>query len=305
MSTDSRGITRRAALGQIAAAAAFGATSLLASAETTSGKLASAKATPGRLKQSLSRWTSKAPLPELCKRLQAIGFAGVDLLYPDEWSVVNDSGLSVSMGYPKLVSPDRRDNFIAMGFNDPANHATLLKELEASIPLAKRAGVTNLITMFGNRKAGIDARAALDHCVAGLSKIAPYAAENGITLCVELLNSKVDHHGYQGDHTAFGVDVMKGIGSPNVKLLYDIYHMQIMEGDVIRTIRDNIQWIGHFHTGGVPGRHEIDGTQELNYHAVAKAIADLNYQGFIAHEFMPAQPDPFASFAEAFKICTV
>lgn len=305
MSTDSRGITRRAALGQLAAAAAFGATSLLVSAETTAGKPASAKTTPGRLKQSLSRWTSKAPLPELCKRLQALGFAGVDLLYPDEWSVVNDSGMAVSMGYPKLVSPDRRENFIAMGFNDPANHAILLKELEATIPLAKRAGVTNLITMFGNRKAGIDEREALDHCVAGLSKIAPYAAENGITLCVELLNSKVDHHGYQGDHTAFGVAVMKGIGSPNVKLLYDIYHMQIMEGDVIRTIRDNIQWIGHFHTGGVPGRHEIDGTQELNYHAVAKAIADLNYQGFIAHEFMPAQPDPFASFTEAFKICTV
>jgi hydroxypyruvate isomerase len=159
--------------------------------------------------------------------------------------------------------------------------------------------------MFGNRKPGIDDSQAIDNCVAGLSKIAPLAAENGITLCVELLNSKVDHHGYQGDHTAFGVAVMKGINSPHVKLLYDIYHMQIMEGDVIRTIRDNIQWIGHFHTGGVPGRHEIDGTQELNYHAIAKAIADLNFQGYIAHEFMPAQADPFASFAEAFKLCTV
>jgi hydroxypyruvate isomerase len=204
------------------------------------------------------------------------------------------------MGYPS-----RRDNFIAMGFNDPANHATLLKELEATIPLAKGAGVTNLITMFGNRTAGIDERQAIDNCVAGLSKIAPYAAENGITVCVELLNSKVDHHGYQGDSTAFGVAVMKGINSPNVKLLYDIYHMQIMEGDVIRTIRDNIQWIGHFHTGGVPGRHEIDGTQELNYHAIAKAIADLNFQGFIAHEFMPSRSDPFDSFAEALRICTV
>jgi hydroxypyruvate isomerase len=204
------------------------------------------------------------------------------------------------MGYPA-----KRDNFITMGFNDPANHAALLKELETTIPLAKRAGLTNMITMFGNRKAGIDNQQAIDNCVAGLSKIAPLAAENGITLCVELLNSKVDHHGYQGDSTAFGVAVMKGINSPNVKLLYDIYHMQIMEGDVIRTIRDNIQWIGHFHTGGVPGRHEIDGTQELNYHAVAKAIADLNFQGFIAHEFMPSRSDPFDSFAEALKICTV
>jgi len=180
-----------------------------------------------------------------------------------------------------------------------------LKELEDTIPLAKRAGVKNLITMFGNRVAGIDEGHARDNCIAGLSKIAPYAAENGITLCVELLNSKVDHHGYQGDSTAFGVAVMKGVASPNVKLLYDIYHMQIMEGDVIRTVRDNLAWIGHFHTGGVPGRHEIDGTQELNYHAVAKAIADAGFQGFIAHEFTPANPDPFASFADAVRICTV
>jgi hydroxypyruvate isomerase len=298
--SDSRGITRRAALAQFAAAAAFGAAATLAPTGTALGAPSPAKAEPGRLKQSLSRWTSKAPLPELCKRLKAIGFAGLDLLYANEWAAVNDSGLKVSMGYPA-----RRDDFIAMGFNDPAHHAALLKELETSIPLAKSAGVTNLITMFGNRDPGIDEHQAIDHCVAGLSKIAPMAAEYGITLCVELLNSKVDHHGYQGDSTRFGVAVMKGVDSPHVKLLYDIYHMQIMEGDVIRTIRDNIQWIGHFHTGGVPGRHEIDGTQELNYHAVAKAIADLDYQGFIAHEFMPAQADPFASFAEAFKICTV
>ena len=300
MSDHSRGITRRAALGRIAAAAAFGATASLAPGQAAFGVPAPGKAGPGRLKQSLSRWTTKAPLPEVCTRLKALGFAGVDLLYTDEWSVVNDHGLTVSMGYPS-----KRDNFIAMGFNDPANHATLLKELETTIPLAKKAGVPNLITMFGNRKDGIGEQQAIDNCVAGLSKIAPLAAENGITLHVELLNSKVDHHGYQGDSTRFGVAVMKGVNSPNVKLLYDIYHMQIMEGDVIRTIRDHFQWLGHFHTGGVPGRHEIDGTQELNYHAVAKAIADLNYQGFIAHEFMPAGPDPFASFAEAFKICTV
>jgi hydroxypyruvate isomerase len=298
---DHTDISRRSALGRLATAAAFaGATPLLASAMTAAGKAPASTPSGGRLKQSLSRWTSKAPLPELCKRLKTIGFTGVDLLYADEWSVVEDNGMTVSMGYPA-----KRDNFITMGFNDPANHATLIKEIEATIPLAKRAGVTNVITMFGNRKAGIDDRQAVDNCVAGLSKIAPYAAENGITLCVELLNSKVDHHGYQGDSTAFGVAVAKGVNSPNVKLLYDIYHMQIMEGDVIRTIRDNIQWIGHFHTGGVPGRHDIDGTQELNYRAIATAIADLNYQGFIAHEFMPSRADPFESFAEAFRTCAV
>jgi len=302
MPADTPALGRRGALGRLAAAAALGAAPFLAAADADAApKPAGAKPAPGRLKQSLSRWTSRAPLPELCKRIRALGFAGVDLVHADEWSVVNDQGLAVSMGYPTR----REDDFIAVGFNDPANHALLLKELESAIPLAKRAGVGNLITMFGNRKEGIDEQAAIAHCVAGLSKIAPYAAENGITLCVELLNSKVDHHGYQGDSTAFGVAVMKGVGSPNVKLLYDIYHMQIMEGDVIRTIRDNIRWIGHFHTGGVPGRHEIDGSQELNYHAIAKAIADLDFQGYIAHEFMPARPDPFASFAEAFKICTV
>ncbi|NID16346.1 hydroxypyruvate isomerase family protein [Luteibacter yeojuensis] len=298
---DTTDIGRRAALGRLATAAAIaGAAPLLASAGAVTGKAVPPAVPGGRIRQSLSRWTSKAPLPELCKRLKAIGFAGVDLLYADEWSVATDHGMAVSMGYPA-----KRDNFIEMGFNDPANHAALIKEIETTIPRAKRAGVTNVITMFGNRKAGIDDRRAIDNCIAGLSKIAPYAEENGITLCIELLNSKVDHHGYQGDSTAFGVAVTKGIGSPNVKLLYDIYHMQIMEGDVIRTIRDNIQWIGHFHTGGVPGRHEIDGTQELNYRAIATAIADLKYQGFIAHEFMPAGPDPFDSFAEAFRTCAV
>ena len=190
MSDHSRGITRRAALGRIAAAAAFGATASLAPGQAAFGVPAPGKAGPGRLKQSLSRWTTKAPLPEVCTRLKALGFAGVDLLYTDEWSVVNDHGLTVSMGYPS-----KRDNFIAMGFNDPANHATLLKELETTIPLAKKAGVPNLITMFGNRKDGIGEQQAIDNCVAGLSKIAPLAAENGITLHVELLNSKVDHQG--------------------------------------------------------------------------------------------------------------
>jgi len=301
MRDDTTDIGRRNALGLIATAAAMaGAAPLLASAATTGPRVGAPAIGGGRLRQSLSRWTSRAPLPELCTRLKALGFAGVDLLYADEWSVVTDHGLAVSMGYPA-----RRDNFIEMGFNDPANHAVLIREIETTIPLAKRAGVTNIITMFGNRKDGIDDQRAIDNCIAGLGKIAPYAAENGITLCLELLNSKVDHHGYQGDRTAFGVAVTKGLGSPNVKLLYDIYHMQIMEGDVIRTIRDNIQWIGHFHTGGVPGRHDIDGTQELNYHAVARAIADLNYQGFIAHEFSPSRPNPFDSFAEAYRICTV
>jgi hydroxypyruvate isomerase len=204
------------------------------------------------------------------------------------------------MGYAS-----RRERFIETGFNDPSNHALLIGELETAIPLAARARVPNVIAMFGKRNPQIDDSAAVANCIAGLSKIAPLAAEHGVTICVELLNSKVDHAGYQGDHSAFGVAVMQGVGSPQVKLLYDIYHMQIMEGDVIRTIRGNIQWIGHFHTGGVPGRHEINDSQELNYRAIAAAIADLDYRGYVAHEFVPTRADPFASLTEAFQVCTV
>jgi len=294
MSLEETGVDRRTALRGILAAAAAGALPAWSAAN------AAAEKAPGRLKQSLCRWTSPAPLPDLCRRLKSMGFAGIDLLYPDEWQVANDNGLPVSMGYPS-----KREKFIQTGFNDLANHAMLLKELETAIPLAKKAGVKNLIAMFGNRNPSIDEGKAAENCVTGLSKIAPLAAENGITICVELLNSKVDHHGYQGDRTAFGATVMKGIGSPNVKLLYDIYHMQIMEGDVIRTIRENIAWIGHFHTGGVPGRHEINDTQELNYRAIATAIADLNYTGYVAHEFSPTRPDVSVSQAEAFAICSV
>jgi hydroxypyruvate isomerase len=266
------------------------------------GDVAHTAATPtGRLKQSVCRWPYRAvELPELCRRVRQMGFLGIDLLYADEWQIAQDAGLTVSMGYPT-----RRDKFIETGFNDPANHALLLKELESTLPQAARAGVPNVITMFGNRDPARDDRAAIDYCIAGLAKIAPLAAETAVTVCVELLNSRIDHHGYQGDHTAFGVAVMKGVNSPRVKLLYDIYHMQIMEGDVIRTIRDNIQWIGHFHTGGVPGRHEIDASQELNYHAVARAIADLGYAGYVAHEFIPTRSDPYASLADALQICTV
>jgi len=253
----------------------------------------------GRLRQSVSRWPYSAiPLPDFCRACRDIGLAGVDLLGPDDWPVVADHGLVPTMGYPTA----RRD-FIATGFNDPANHAMLLRELEESIPLAAAARVPNVIAMFGNRRGRSDVE-GIEHCVAGLRRIAPLAEERGVTVCVELLNSRVDHADYQGDHTAFGVAVIEGVASPRVKLLYDIYHMQIMEGDVIRTIRHNIAHIAHFHTGGVPGRHEIDDGQELNYRAVARAIADSGFQGYVAHEFVPAR-DPLTSLREAVAVCDV
>lgn len=294
--------SRRALLGGLTAAAGTLACSelgtALASRSDSGSRLAPSS---GRLKQSVCRWPYKnIPLPELCSQAKRIGLAGIDLLQTDEWPVVRDAGLEISMGYPS-----RREKFIETGFNDPANHSLLLKELEIALPLAARERVPNLIAMFGNRNPQIDESAAIANCVAGFSKIAPLAAELGVTICVELLNSKIDHAGYQADHTAFGVAVMQGVNSPHVKLLYDVYHMQIMEGNVIQTIRENIKWIGHFHTGGVPGRHEINDRQELNYRAIAVAIADLHYQGYVAHEFVPTRPDPFASLAEAFRICTV
>ena len=227
------------------------------------------------------------PLPEFCRRARHIGLSGIDLLFPDEWATARDAGMTVSMGYAS-----RRERFIETGFNDRAHHAMLLEELDRALPLAARAGVPNLIAMFGNRVAGIDDATAIANCVAGLSQIAPLAEKEGVTVCVELLNSKLNHPGYQGDRTAFGVAVMQGVHSPRVKLLYDIYHMQIMEGDVIQTIRANLGSIGHFHTGGVPGRHEIDDTQELNYRAIAAAIAELDFTGYLAHEFVPTHADP-------------
>ena len=285
----SKPISRRQAVGTLAALAPLVA---FPGRETR-------EAGSGRLKQSVSRWPyARIPLPEFARAARSMGLVAIDLLQPADWPVVRDEGLVCSMGYPTA----RRD-FISTGFNDPANHAMLLRELERTIPLAARAGVPNVIAMFGDRRQQSEA-AAVSHGSRGLSRIKQLAEEHGVTVCVELLNSKVDHKGYQGDRTAFGVEVMRGVGSPRVKLLYDIYHMQIMEGDVIRTIRDNISHIAHFHTGGVPGRHELDESQELNYRAVARAIADLGFTGYVAHEFVPTK-EPLVSLRQAVEICTV
>ncbi|HEU5217996.1 MAG TPA: TIM barrel protein [Gemmatimonadales bacterium] len=253
----------------------------------------------GRLKQSVSYWPySKIPLAEFAAACKKMGLAAVDLLQPEEWPVVRDAGLVCSMGYPT-----KRRDFLTTGFNDPSKHDMLVEELETTLPLAAAAGVPNVIAMFGNRKGRSDEEGAAN-CITGLKRIAASAEKHGVTVCVELLNSRVDHKDYMGDHTAFGVKVMEGVGSARVKLLYDIYHMQIMEGDIIRTIRDNIAHLGHFHTGGVPGRHELDDTQELNWRAVCRAIADTAFAGYVAHEFVPSR-DPLASLKEAVLLCDV
>jgi len=187
------------------------------------------------------------------------------------------------------------------GLNVTANHDAIVKNFTQTIPRAAAQQVPNVITFFGNRRGMLD-RDAIAHCVDGLNLVKKIAEDHGVTICVELLNSKVDHKDYQGDHTAFGVEIMKAVDSPRVKLLYDIYHMQIMEGDVIRTIRDNHQYIGHYHTGGVPGRHELDDTQELNWRAVSQAIVDTGFRGYMAHEFVPSR-DPLTSLREAVFMC--
>lgn len=262
--------------------------------------LASAPPLPAGLKQSVSRWPYRAiPMDGFCRAAKEIGLAGIDLLYAEDWERVREYGLVCSMGYPGAM----RQDFIGTGFNDRANHRMLLAELEQGIPQAARHAVPNVIAMFGNRRGRSDAE-GIANCVAGLNVIKALAEEHRVTICVELLNSKVDHPDYQGDHTRFGVEVVRAVGSPYVRLLYDIYHMQIMEGDVIRTIRDHIAFIAHFHTGGVPGRHELDESQELNYRAIATAIADAGFTGYVAHEFVPTR-DPLTSLREAVEICGV
>src|SRR5262245_32505680 len=234
----------------------------------------------GRLKQSVSRWCyNKIPLPEFCQAVADMGLTAIDLLEEKDWPVLADHGLICSMGYAGGGNiPD--------GLNDPANHEAIVNGLLAGLPKAAKAKVPNLITFFGNRKGRADDD-AIKNCVTALNRVKKAAEEHGVTVCVELLNSKVNHKDYQGDRTPFAVEVVRQVESPRVRILFDIYHMQIMEGDIIHTIRDNHQWIAHYHTGGVPGRHELDDTQELNWAAVARAIVETGYTGNVDHDLVP------------------
>ncbi|MGE5568878.1 MAG: hydroxypyruvate isomerase family protein [Rhodospirillales bacterium] len=260
------------------------------------GKSQPTPASKGRLKQGVARWCfNKWSVEELCANAVRVGIVGIDLVGPEDWPVLKKYGLIPTMA-PGGGS-------IADGLNRKELHDKIIAELRENITKAAEAGVPNVITFSGNRR-GMSDEEGLENCVAGLNRIKAFAEEKGVTINLELLNSKVNHKDYMCDHTAWGVEVCKRVNSPRVKLLYDIYHMQIMEGDVIRTIRENIQWIGHFHTGGNPGRNEIDETQELNYRAIAKTIADLNFTGYFSHEFTPRR-DPLESLRQAVEICTV
>ena len=246
---------------------------------------------------SICRWCyNSTPLEELADRAKDLGIGSIELLNPDEWDIVLSRGLQcgISNGSPLMITK---------GFNDLQYHSQLLKDYTEIIPKAADKGINQIICFSGNRN-GISDELGLENCAKGLDPVLKLAEKYNIKIVMELLNSKIDHKDYQCDHTAWGVALVEKLGSSQFKLLYDIYHMQIMEGDVIRTIKDNIDYISHFHTGGVPGRNEIDETQELNYHRIINAIRETEFKGFVAQEFIPTWEDPFAALGKALQICS-
>ena len=254
----------------------------------------------GRIHHSVCAWCyGGIPLDDLCKAAKEIGLASIDLLDPKDFATAKKYGLICAM-----VAAINKDWGITRGWNRTEHHDRLVEYYQHLIDETAKAGFPNLICFSGNR-AGLDDQQGLENCAAGLKKVIGYAEKKKVTLVMELLNSKVDHHDYQCDHTHWGVELCKKIGSEHFKLLYDIYHMQIMEGDVIRTIRDNHTYIAHYHTGGVRGRHEIDETQELYYPAIMQAIVETGFKGFVAQEFVPKRPDKLASLKQGVHICDV
>jgi hydroxypyruvate isomerase len=257
------------------------------------------KPTPrkGRLKQCVTRgvFGRNMPFDEMCRHAARLGVVGFDLIGPEDFPVLKKYGLIPTM-VPGAMT-------LTGGFNHKEDHPAVEKALRELIDKAAAAGAPNVIALSGNRR-GISDQEGMDNVVALLSRVKGQAEDRGVNVCLELLNSKVNHPDYQCDHTAWGVEVCRRVNSPRVKLLFDIYHMQIMEGDIIRTIRGNFQWIAHFHTAGNPGRHEMDDNQEMNYRGIARAIADLGFQGYIAHEYSPLR-DPIQSLEETLAIFTV
>jgi hydroxypyruvate isomerase len=290
--------SRREALKSIGGAVLAGAAAATPLGAMPTSTLATLQPLPGagRLKQSVCQWCySRMPLDDLCAAAKRIGLLSVELLSEKDWPTVKAHGLTCAMANGPSTIP--------VGFNRPNEHDRLVAESERLLPLVAAAGLPNMIVFSGNR-GGMSDGEGLANCVAGLKRITPLAERLGVTVCMELLNSKVDHKDYMCDRTPWGAELVRQVGSPRFKLLYDIYHMQIMEGDVIRTIRDHFSAIGHFHTAGVPGRHEIDESQELQYPAIMRAIADLGYTGYVGQEFIPVR-EPMVSLEAGVRICDV
>jgi hydroxypyruvate isomerase len=287
MRNDNR-LTRREAAGLVAGAAAG---AVLAGAVQPEARAAS-----GSLKHSVCKWCYEdMPLDDLARYAASFGMHSVELLDPADWPTVKAHGLTCSMA--------NGPSGIPLGWNRIELHDDLVKKSEELLPLVAEAGLPNMILFSGNRD-GMSDSYGLANCAKGVKRITKLAEDLGVTLCMELLNSKVNHKDYMCDRTPWGVELVKRVESDRFKLLYDIYHMQIMEGDVIATIKENIDYIGHFHTGGVPGRNEIDTSQELYYPAICKAIVETGFTGFIAQEFIPVH-DPMKSLKQGVELCTV
>jgi hydroxypyruvate isomerase len=257
-------------------------------------------ARPGRLKQSVTRgvFGRGMSFEDSCREAARLGIKGYDLVGPQDWPTLKKYGLVPTMYLAE-------GNTIPDGLNNPDNHAKLEKALHAGIDEAAAAGAPNVICFSGNRR-GMADREGADNCVAALNRLKAHAEDKGVTICMEFLNSKVNHKDYMFDHMAWGVDVMSRVNSPRVGMLFDIYHAQIMDGDIVRNIRDYRKWIGHYHTAGNPGRHDLDDNQELNYRFIARAIAETGFTGYIGHEYSPAEgKDPIASLRQAFDLFDV
>jgi hydroxypyruvate isomerase len=274
---------------------------LLSSAAALAAASSAPAAPParGRLKQSVCAGVfrgSNLDFEAQCRALAEMGVVAYDLQGPDKFPTLKKYGL-----VPSMVPGSSR---LADGINDKALHKEIIARTHTLIDQAADAGAPNLILLSGNRRGKSDEE-GLANSVACINELKKHAEDRGVTLCLELLNSKVNHPDYQCDRTSWGVEVCKRVGSSRVKLLYDIYHMQIMEGDVIRTIRDNFAYLGHFHTAGNPGRHELGPDQEMNYKGIAKAIADLGFQGYVAHEYTPSVLGWREALEQALQVCTV
>lgn len=291
--SSSRGIGRR---DFVKAVGGVGALAVLGRASGT----AQAAPRKGRLKQSVCRGVFsglKLDLDGMCREAAKLGAVGIDLVSPADFPTLKKHGMIATMV--------GGGSGIKNGINDKKNHAEIDAKMREAINAAADFGAPNVIVLAGDRK-GISDQEGLENCAIFLNNIKKLAEDRGVTLCMELLNSKVNHPGYMCDHTSWGVELCKRVNSPRVKLLYDIYHMQIMEGDIIRTIQQNIQYIGHFHTAGNPGRHEFDETQELYYPPICKAIADLGFQGYVAHEYSPSKgKDPLKTLDKMMRLCEV
>lgn len=278
-----------------AASSTLGGTAFATSATNNPAEKMTLK---GNINHSACRWCyNKVPMDTFLDAAKEIGLKGIDLLGPDEWKLAIDKGLTCSIS--------TGDKFgITKGFNDPTLHDALYDNYANLIPKAADLGIKNIICFSGNRH-GLSDEQGMINCANGLDPVVKLAQKHGVYIVMELLNSKVNHPDYQCDHTPWGAALCEMVGSEHFKLLYDIYHMQIMEGDVIATIKQYHQYINHYHTGGVPGRNEIDETQELYYPAIMKAILETGFDGFVAQEFVPSWDDPLKALAEGVKICDV